>query len=132
MRVLTAIAALMVGVIAIGTAVGASAMTPTGIWEATNGESRYAVSLCGDRTQLCAYLIWIDPDVLDDNNRKYLNRSIFRFLNSTGPHRWEGEITVEGRAVSGVVELVSANELRVTACVLAIVCSSGIMPRIGN
>lgn len=131
MRVLTAIAALMAGVIAIGAAVGGPAMTPTGIWQATNGESRYAVSLCGDRTQLCAYLVWIDPDVLDDNNRKFLNRSIFRFLASTGPHRWEGEITIDGRAVSGVVELISPNELEVTACVLVLLCSSGIMPRIG-
>jgi uncharacterized protein (DUF2147 family) len=110
----------------------AQPVTPTGLWESTDGNTHYAVSLCGDGTQLCAYLIWIDPQVVNNNNRRFLNTSIFRFLDRTGPGRWEGEIVVDGRAVQGRVRQIGANELEVTGCVMVVLCTTGVMPRIGS
>lgn len=110
----------------------AQPMSPTGLWESTDGNTHYAVSLCGDGTQLCAYLIWISPRVINRNNRRFLNTSIFRFLEATGPNSWEGEIVVDGRAVQGKVRQIGANQLEVTGCVMVVLCTTGIMPRIGS
>ena len=110
----------------------AQSMSPTGLWESTDGNTHYAVSLCGDGTQLCAYLIWISPRVINRNNRRFLNTSIFRFLEATGPNSWEGEIVVDGRAVQGKVRQIGANQLEVTGCVMVVLCTTGIMPRIGS
>jgi uncharacterized protein (DUF2147 family) len=110
----------------------AQPMSPTGLWESTDGNTHYAVSLCGDGTQLCAYLIWISPRVINRNNRRFLNTSIFRFLEATGPNSWEGEIVVDGRAVQGKVRQIGADQLEVTGCVMVVLCTTGIMPRIGS
>ncbi len=100
----------------------AGPIDPTGIWEADNGESRYEVSLCGDGTQLCAKLIWIRPDVVNERNRVYLNSYVVNGAKRRSDREWRGKISVYGHTVSGSVQSISADRLMVRGCALIIIC----------
>ncbi len=113
-------------------AAGAQELTPVGVWEAVNGLSRYSVSYCGAGGQeLCAYVSWIHPDVIvKRDNAKYLNQTVFDNLKRVGHLRWHGTVTIQGYAVDGTVELVAADILRVTGCVLLVICQTGDLSRV--
>lgn len=114
-----------------GPAASAQEMTPEGVWEATNGLSRYTVSYCGDGQSLCAYVSWIHPDVVGTRNRgRFLGRTVFDNLKQVGELRWQGTVTIEGYDVEGTVELVAADRLRVTGCLFFVICQTGDLPRV--
>lgn len=131
MRISRLLAAATVAAGLGGPAASAQQMTPEGVWEATNGLSRYTVSYCADGESLCAYVSWIHPDVIDQRQHaKFLNRTVFDNLKQVGELRWHGTVTIEGIAVDGTVELVAADTMRVTGCVLLVFCQTGDLPRV--
>ena len=90
--------------------------TPVGIWQTTTGESRYAVSLCGDGTELCAKLTWLREDAKSPENLAQLNRFVMRHAKPVAANRWQGTVTYEGHTVDGSVTLVSQNRLSLRGC----------------
>ena len=90
--------------------------TPVGTWQTTTGESRFAVSLCGDGTQLCAKLTWLREDAKSPENLAQLNRFVIRHAKLTAANQWQGTVTYEGHTVDGSVTLVSQNRLSLRGC----------------
>jgi len=104
--------------------------SPAGIWQADDGESRYDVTLCGDGTQICAKLIWIQPDKINDRNIQYLDRYVIYQGNRARPAEWRGQIDIYGVKVGGSVKIVNQNRLKVTGCAFAFFCQGFELSRI--
>lgn len=95
-----------------------------GVWQADNGESRYALELCGDGTQLCAKLTWIQPNKINDRNKQYIDQLVVDHANlvQKDPMTWAGDINVYGNKVSGRVTLVNSDRFTVRGCAFFIFC----------
>jgi uncharacterized protein (DUF2147 family) len=106
-------------------------LNPDGYWITEGQKARYLVTSCGEGA-LCAILLWIRPDLRTERNTKYVNTAIFENLPRQGEASWRGEVTLEGRTFNGVVEMVNADQMKVTGCVF-ILCDTVMMSRLpGN
>ena len=105
--------------------------TPAGIWEADDHDSRYEVSLCGDGTQICAKLIWINPAKLNERNVQYMDKYVIYLGNRVRPAEWRGEIDIYGTKVGGSVRVLGQDKLQVTGCAFLILCEGFKLDRIG-
>ncbi|MEO5806024.1 hypothetical protein [Devosia sp.] len=110
-------------VLSLATPAFAQDPSPVGNWQTTTGESRYAVSLCGDGTQLCAKLTWLRADARTPANLSQLNRLVVQGARVSSPNKWRGTVNYGGQKVSGSVTLVSSGKMRLTGCQL-IACKS--------
>ena len=126
-------------ILAVLTAFGLSAggvlaqsFDPTGLWEATDGESRYEVTLCGDGTQLCGKLVWIRPDVINDRNKQYLNTWVVQNAKRHSNREWRGTIHLYGVSVNGSVSRLGPDVMQVRGCALVILCERKVVTRIGG
>jgi uncharacterized protein (DUF2147 family) len=90
--------------------------SPVGIWQTTTGESRYAVSLCGDGTELCAKLTWLRADARSPENLAQLDKFVVRQARPVADNQWQGVVTYEGHTVDGALTLVSQNRLSLRGC----------------
>ena len=99
-----------------------SRFSPAGIWQADDGDSRYDVTLCGDGTQICAKLIWIKPDKINNRNIQYLDKYVIYEGNRVRPAEWRGNIDIYGVSVGGSVKIVNQNQLKVTGCAFGFFC----------
>ena len=106
--------------LALGLAAPAVAqdLSPVGTWQTTTGESRYAVSYCGDGTQLCAKLTWLREDARTPENVALLNEYVVQGARPTAENKWRGSVKYEGRTVSGSVTLVSEDKMSLSGCQL--------------
>lgn len=123
------------GVLALAMGVApalAEPFDPTGIWEASDGESRYDVSLCGDGTQLCGKLIWIRPDVINERNKSYIDTYIVNGARRVSDREWRGTISLYGVNVAGSVTRLGADLMQVRGCALVIICERQIVSRIAD
>ncbi len=111
---------------------GLGGITPEGNWEAEDGESRYIVTFCGDGTQLCAKLIWIKPDKINDRNQQYLNKFVVYQAKRSRPAEWRGDINIYGTIVGGSLRLLGINSVKVTGCAYWVFCQSFLLKRIGD
>ncbi len=130
------ITGILVGALLTISTIGASAQSnallqfsPAGTWQADDGDSRYDVTLCGDGTQICAKLIWINPDKVNTRNVQYLNEYVIYQGNRARPAEWRGEINIYGTKVGGSVKILGTNSLKVTGCFLAFFCESYTLQR---
>lgn len=90
--------------------------SPVGNWQTTSGESRYAVSLCGDGTQLCAKLTWLRKDARTPENLQLLNQYVLRGALPVAANKWRGMVKYDGQTVASSVTLVSETKLRLSGC----------------
>ncbi len=102
---------------------GLGGITPVGVWEADNRESRYKVTLCGDGTQLCAELVWIRPKDINRRNKQYLNTYVVYEAVRSRPAEWKGNINVYGTTYGGSVKIINQNKLLLTGCIF-ILCET--------
>jgi len=116
--------------VAIGQSNFLSQYSPAGIWQADDGESRYKVSLCGDGTQICAQLIWIQPDKVNDRNIQYLNKYVIYEGVRAYPAEWRGNIDIYGVSVGGSVKIINQDRLKVTGCAYGFFCQGFELGRI--
>jgi uncharacterized protein (DUF2147 family) len=94
-------------------------LTPVGTWQTTTGESRYAVSYCGeDGTELCAKLTWLRDDAKTPENLALLNKYVVRHAKPTAENKWRGTVRYDGQSVSGSVTLVSDDLMSLSGCQL--------------
>ena len=93
-------------------------LTPVGTWQTTSGESRYAVSYCGDGTELCAKLTWLREDAKTPENLALLNKYVVQGAQATAQNKWRGTVNYDGHTVSGSVTLVNEDKLSLSGCKL--------------
>ena len=93
-------------------------LTPVGTWQTTTGESRYAVSYCGDGTELCAKLTWLREDAKTPENLALLNKYVVQGAQATAQNKWRGTVSYDGHTVSGSVTLVNEDKLSLSGCKL--------------
>lgn len=94
----------------------AQELTPVGTWQTTTGESRYAVSYCGDGTALCARLIWLRKDARTPENLALLNKQVVQGARPTAENKWRGTVKYDGQTVSGSVTLVGKDRMSLSGC----------------
>jgi uncharacterized protein (DUF2147 family) len=119
-RGLRAALALFAGLAAIGPAFA----NPVGIWEIEMRDSRYAVELCGDGTQLCATLIWLGNGADNAENLPYLNTLLIDHARQTKPGQWKGDLNIYGQKASGTITQVGADQISLRGCVALVLCKS--------
>ena len=117
MTLIKTIAAAVLAVCAAAPAF-AQDLTPVGTWQTTTGESRYAVSFCGDGTELCAKLIWLRSDAKTPENLALLNQHVVQGARPTAANKWRGTVKYDGHTVSGSVTLVNEDKLSLRGCQL--------------
>lgn len=110
----------------------AEPFNPTGMWEASDGESRYDVSLCGDGTQLCAKLVWIRPDVTNERNSVYLNTYVVEGAKRMDNRQWRGMIQLYGVRVAGSVTRKAPDVLQVRGCAFIVLCEHKLLRRMND
>lgn len=120
MSVLKTISAVVLA-FALAAPVTAADISPVGMWQTTTGESRYAVSLCGDGTELCAKLTWLRADARSPDNLALLNKLVVQEAKPVDENKWRGTVKYDGQTVSGSVTLVNASQMQLSGCKL-IVC----------
>lgn len=98
--------------------------SPDGLWQSNDGDSRYDLSLCGDGTQLCAKLVWINPDKVNSRNVQYLDEYVVYQVKRVTPAEWRGQINIYGVKFGGSVKILSGTLLKVTGCAFAFFCES--------
>jgi uncharacterized protein (DUF2147 family) len=124
------VAAVFTAVVISSSAVWAADPGPEGVWEAKDGESRYAVAFCGGGQALCAHVSWVKPEAINDRNRVLLDVPLFENLPPSGRNRWRGEIHLLGHTLRGTVKLIAADRLEVTGCVFLVICESTVLKRV--
>ncbi len=111
-------------------AAGPGGITPVGNWQAEDGDSRYRVTLCGDGTQLCAKLVWINPAKINDRNQQYIDKYVIYQAWRSRPSEWRGDIDIYGTVVGGSVKQLGMDAVRVTGCAFWVFCESFLLRRI--
>jgi uncharacterized protein (DUF2147 family) len=110
------LAALALALTSLALPALASAADPTGTWQTSTGESRYAVSYCGDGTQLCARLTWLRDDAKTPENLALLGDYVVQGAQATGANQWQGRVSYEGDTYSGRVTMVTDDAMRLSGC----------------
>lgn len=94
----------------------AAELDPSGHWQVTTGESRYAVDRCGQSGQeLCARLVWLRDDARTDENLALLNKTVVRGA-PVDENEWTGTVVFEGKTYDATVTLVSSDAMKVHSC----------------
>lgn len=116
--------AAVIGLTSFTGAVQAEDLDLSGQWQADNGESRYELNLCGDGTQLCADLVWIRPQDINDRNKQYIGKRVVdeARLVSNNPLKWRGKINVYGNQIDGTVTMETDDRFIVKGCALLVFC----------
>ncbi len=109
---------------------GTGGLNPAGTWISENRDSTYEVNLCGeDGVSLCARLSWIPERHRNARNVEFIGKWMVDEAPRVGPLKWKDKINMLGYEVDGTVDLVSINEVRVTACVFIVLCESAMLYR---
>jgi hypothetical protein len=118
-KIKTMITVGLFGFFAVGSAIAQDAMSPEGIWQPANKESRYKITYCGDdNTKLCGLVHWIQPEHQNAENTALLGTYLFSELPMRAQNKWRGKITLKGHTIRGNVTQLSADKLKVSACML--------------
>jgi uncharacterized protein (DUF2147 family) len=126
MRYATKIAAAALASLLVAAPVFAVAADPTGTWQADDGKSRYKITFCGDRAELCGKLIWLRD--ADDKNMAYLNQQVVNG-EPVSANQWTGTVIHEGGTYTGTMTVIGEDSLKVKAC-SGIFCQSLTLARV--
>jgi len=118
MRKLAKISSVLALALTMGAPAMAQTLSPEGLWEPGNKESRYQISYCGNGRDLCGLVAWIDPAHQTADNKKLLNTYLFSEIPMRGRDTWRGNIHFAGRNINGKVKQLSATKMSVEACLL--------------
>ena len=98
--------------------------SPAGIWELETRDTRFALELCGDGTQLCGKLAWLSDADYNKQYLPYLDKPMASGLRPDGPNRWKGELHLFGHRMSGTLTQRSADQMTLQGCAFLVVCKS--------
>ncbi len=98
--------------------------SPAGVWELETRDTRFALELCGDGTQLCGKLVWLSDAQYNQKYLPYLNQPMADRLRSSGPNRWKGDMQLFGHKMSGTITQRSEDQMTLQGCAFLVVCKS--------
>jgi hypothetical protein len=100
------------------------AMSPAGIWAATNQKSRYEFSLCGDDgTRLCAKAIWLAPGKDRGKFESEIGKNLLDMKPTRKQLTWSGKIRLFGQEADGTIQMVAPDRLHIRACQYFFICA---------
>lgn len=109
---------------------GTGGLNPAGTWISENRDSTYEINLCGDDgVSLCGRLTWIPEQHRNQHNVEFIGKWMVYEANRVGLVKWKEKLNVYGHEVDGTIDLVSMNEVRITACVMLVICESASLYR---
>jgi uncharacterized protein (DUF2147 family) len=106
-------------VLTLGVAIGpslAANFDPRGVWQTTSGESRYRFEFCGDGSQLCATLVWLNEAAMKSPAAKQLGTYAFEGGKRRASNAWRGTLHYDGKSTQATVTLRSAENLDIAGC----------------
>ena len=105
-------------------AAGAAQAGPDGVWELDSHDTRIALALCGDGSQLCGTLVWLSDVDYNKQYEPYLNKPVTNGLAPSGPNRWKGGMTLFGKKISGTISQQSETQMTLQGCALLVICKT--------
>lgn len=120
-RKLSAIAASLM---MLASSVGAAYASPNGVWELETRDTRIALQLCGDGTQLCGTLVWLSDVDYNKQYEPYLNAPVANAIKQTGPNRWKGAMRLFGHDITGTITQRSDTQMTLQGCAFLVVCKT--------
>lgn len=121
-KIFKGVAILMAGLMAAGPAM-AQNMSPYGLWDTKNGQSRYEFFSCGaDGARLCAKLAWVREDKRIDRVMAQMDKTILQEAKQVGEHKWRGRVAVEGQQTDADIFMNRAGNVVIKGCYLIVMC----------
>ncbi|QQR39928.1 DUF2147 domain-containing protein [Devosia rhizoryzae] len=114
----------------IGAALPATAASPNGVWELNTKDTRFALELCGDGTQLCGQLVWLSDADYNEQYKPYLNKPMATALRPDGANRWKGKMQLFGHSFQGTITAHSDEHMTMSGCAFLVVCKTYEMYRV--
>lgn len=106
-----------------GTAAAQELADPTGLWEISSRDSRYAVNLCGNEgTSLCGTLIWLGRGANNEDNRPYLNTMIIDHAPKIDDGKWRGTLHLFGHTARGTITQTGDDQIELQGCAFFVIC----------
>jgi len=107
--------ALSLSTFAVTPGGAAGPASPVGKWQATTGESRYEVSMCGDNS-LCARLTWLSADARTPENLAHLNTYVVKGARQTSANKWAGTVKYDGDEYDGRMVMLGKDKMVIRGC----------------
>ena len=104
--------------------------SPSGIWELETRDTRFALNLCGDGTQLCGALVWLSDADYNDQYKPFLNRSMGDALRPSGQGEWKGTMSFMGYRLNGTITQNSEDHMTLSGCAFLVICKTYQMYRV--
>lgn len=98
--------------------------SPAGIWELETRDTRFALEMCGDGSQVCGKLVWLSEADYNEQYKRYLDAPMANELRPVGNGRWSGDMLLFGYRMSGTLTQTSADEMTLQGCAFLVVCKS--------
>ncbi|MBJ3783509.1 DUF2147 domain-containing protein [Devosia sediminis] len=98
--------------------------SPAGVWELETRDTRFALELCGDGTQLCGSLVWLSDTDYNEEYKPYLNQPMARALRQSRPGQWKGEMNFMGYRLNGTITQNSADHMTMSGCAFLVICKT--------
>lgn len=115
-----AVGAMMMLAASAGTAQAA----PNGVWELDSRDTRIALELCGDGTQLCGTLVWLSDVDYNEQYKPFLNAPVAEAISQSGPNRWKGAMQLFGHRIQGTITQQSDTQMTLQGCALLVICKT--------
>lgn len=115
---------IVAGLVMLAASAGAAQASPNGVWELDTRDTRIALSLCGDGTQLCGTLVWLSDADYNQQYQKYLNAPVANGIKQTGSNRWKGAMQLLGNNITGTITQQSETQMTLQGCALLVLCKT--------
>ncbi|MEO9297720.1 hypothetical protein [Devosia alba] len=116
--------AMAAGLVMLAGGAGAAIASPNGVWELDSRDTRIALQLCGDGTQLCGTLVWLSDVDYNKQYERFLNSPVASAIKQTGPNRWKGDMQLLGHKINGTITQRSETQMTLQGCAFLVVCKT--------
>lgn len=98
--------------------------SPKGVWELDTRDTRFALDLCGNGTQLCGELVWLSDADYNDQYLQHLNKPMATAIEPDGENRWKGKMKLLGYSFQGTITQNSEDHMTLSGCAFLVVCKT--------
>lgn len=115
---------VVMSLILVASSSGAAMASPNGVWELETRDTRIALELCGDGTQLCGTLVWLSDADYNEQYKRFLDAPVANGVKQTGPNRWKGAMQLLGNNITGTITQQSDTQMTLQGCALLVLCKT--------
>ena len=107
-------------------------MTGTNRWRSPGGNSIIDIAPCG--SALCGTVAWASEKAKEDARKateQLIGTQLLTGLHEKKPGRWQGKLFIPDKnmRVTAKLQLVGSEQLKVSGCAAAVLCSSQVWSR---